>query len=427
MQPVAPGIARKNFIKYLEQPRKLRPPGPPTYTPWFNLRKRLSEKLGSKSDSDLEVEIQRLFNAGNILNGLHSEKPYGPHPHKFIDGWIDVRGLHFLLTNHIDAFVLESETREMFENVDLDSDGKIIFSEFRDAIVNNLRLALSSYPIKSKLQVFFPKRTQLGCNYASTHAMLGSIDEGSPHADTTLDADSIRRWYSSTLQSLVSRDEDHEAAQSRILRLNEERAGLLASLQQSAWQTRSLCLDPSLQLQAYGVAASLKLIPHKPVEDDTCTPSEGPAMPRSKAVALSLFDRRAPLTACLARPHAALAAARHGERALEAQAEEARCRQRAALAEETEELFRRRLPDRDHNGRSVLPFAGGRTAREVYTGQDPRQVDCALLRRGACRDNAVALLAVRARRREMVNSFQSSCEVEAPTEPACDCVSEVQS
>jgi hypothetical protein len=132
-------------------------------------------------------------------------------------------------------------------------------------------------------------------------------------------------------------------------------------------------------------------------------------MPRHKAVALSLFDRRTPLLASLTRPHAALAAARATEQEEQAREEARRRQEREALDEQAEVLFRLRRPERDRNGRPVLPLsAGARTAREVYSGRDPRQVDSGLLRRGAGRDNVAALLAARAQHWAPVRAASAS-------------------
>lgn len=218
-------------------------------------------------------------------------------------------------------------------------------------------------------------------------------------------ADSVRLWYSSNLGKLCGSD---AGVQPRLSQLDATRDRLLARVQDRSWRTRGLCLAPSLQLQAYGAAATLRLARNPAASAAPAPAAPAPAqgdMSRSKATALSLFDHRAPLAACLARPHAALAAARNGELERQAREEAARERQRAALAEEAEALFRLRRPDRDRHGRPVLlPPPGARTAREVFSGRDPRQVDCSLLRRGACRDNAVALLAARARRAQLTRA-----------------------
>jgi hypothetical protein len=211
---------------------------------------------------------------------------------------------------------------------------------------------------------------------------------------------SVRAWYSTKLHSnCASTNADVNLLQNRITCLEATRDGLLSGQQSLAWKTRRLCLTNTLQLQAYGATATLRFQP------DTARTAAADAaqaeierMPRHKAVALALFDRRAPLLASLTRPHAALTAARATGQEEEAREEARRRQEREALDEQTEALFRLRRPDRDRNGRPVFqPPAGARTAREVYSGRDPRQVDRALLRRGAGRHNVAALLAARAR------------------------------
>ena len=142
-----------NFEKYLEKPRRLRPPDPPSYVSWIGLRVRLNERLGNLDQDSLESVIQNLFEAGNILNGPQSEVPYGPHIRRFIKGWLDVDGLHYLIANHIDAFILESETCRIFADLDTDNDGKVDFEAFREAIIANLQIAISTLQPRTKLNL----------------------------------------------------------------------------------------------------------------------------------------------------------------------------------------------------------------------------------------------------------------------------------
>jgi hypothetical protein len=141
MLRIAPGLARKSFVKYVEAPRKLRPPDPPSYENWIFIRKRLADKFGLLDSICLDDVIEKLFQFGNFLNRSKDVMVYGPLEEYFSKGWIDFEGLRIIFTSHVDPFVLESDVRKMFEDTDLDRDGKITFEEFRNSLVFNVREA----------------------------------------------------------------------------------------------------------------------------------------------------------------------------------------------------------------------------------------------------------------------------------------------
>jgi hypothetical protein len=136
---IAPGLAKKSFEKYLEAPRKLRPPDPPSYENWNFIRERLADKFGFLDSTSLDDVVEKLFQYGNFLNRSGNEGMYGPHEECFSKGWIDLQGLGSIFTSHIDPFLLESDIRKLFEDTDLDKDGKITFDEFRNSLVFNIR------------------------------------------------------------------------------------------------------------------------------------------------------------------------------------------------------------------------------------------------------------------------------------------------